>query len=123
MKGFFGDLFDLDHDGDLDPLERAMDFATFMSMTDDEEDDGSEEDEDDDREDEMEFSELEDDEDEDDNDSEDDDICISLGIDKWQKEELEAAGIDVRNLEFMDDDERREELEDAGLDPDDYDFL
>ncbi len=36
--------------------------------------------------------------------------------------ELELAGIDPEELEFMDDDERREVLEDAGLDPDDYDF-
>lgn len=36
--------------------------------------------------------------------------------------ELELAGLDPEELEFMDDDERREVLEDAGLDPDDYDF-
>lgn len=32
------------------------------------------------------------------------------------------AGLDLDELEFMDEDERREALEDAGLDPDDYDF-
>lgn len=36
--------------------------------------------------------------------------------------EISAAGIDLNDLEFMDDDERREALEDAGLDPDDFDF-
>ena len=36
--------------------------------------------------------------------------------------ELEAAGLDIDELEYMDSDERREALEDAGLDPDDYDF-
>ena len=36
--------------------------------------------------------------------------------------ELELAGIDPEELEYMDEDERREVLEDAGLDPDDYDF-
>lgn len=36
--------------------------------------------------------------------------------------ELELAGIDPEELEFMDDDERCEVLEEAGLDPDDYDF-
>lgn len=36
--------------------------------------------------------------------------------------ELEEAGFDADELEFMDEDERREALEDAGLDPDDYDF-
>ena len=36
-------------------------------------------------------------------------------------EELEMAGLDVDELEYMDEDERREAIEDAGLDPDDYD--
>lgn len=36
--------------------------------------------------------------------------------------ELELAGIDPEELEFMDGDERREVLEAAGLNPDDYDF-
>ena len=36
--------------------------------------------------------------------------------------ELEEAGLDPEELEFMDDDERREILEAAGLDPDDFDF-
>lgn len=33
-----------------------------------------------------------------------------------------AAGLDVSELEFMDEDERAEALEEAGLDPDDYEF-
>ena len=37
-------------------------------------------------------------------------------------DELEMAGLDRDELEFMDEDERREALEDAGLDPDDYEF-
>ena len=36
--------------------------------------------------------------------------------------ELELAGIDPEELEYMDADERRKVLEDAGLDIDDYDF-
>ena len=36
-------------------------------------------------------------------------------------DELEMAGPDIDELEYMDEDERREALEDAGLDPDDYD--
>ena len=36
--------------------------------------------------------------------------------------ELELAGIDPIELEYMDANERREVLEDAGLDPDDFDF-
>lgn len=37
-------------------------------------------------------------------------------------DELEMAGLDRTELEFMDEDERREALEDVGLDPDDFDF-
>lgn len=40
---------------------------------------------------------------------------------KEKQEEIESAGLDMDELEFMDDDERREALEDAGLDPDDFD--
>ena len=36
-------------------------------------------------------------------------------------DEFEMAGLDVDELEYMDEDERREALEDAGLDPADYD--
>ena len=36
-------------------------------------------------------------------------------------EELEMAGLDVDELEYMDEDERREAIADAGLDPDEYD--
>lgn len=35
---------------------------------------------------------------------------------------LNDAGLDLFDLELMDDDERAEVLEDAGLDPDDFDF-
>lgn len=44
-------------------------------------------------------------------------------IDATEKvNELESAGIDITELEFMDEDERREAIEDEGLDPEDYDF-
>lgn len=36
--------------------------------------------------------------------------------------DLAVAGLDMDELEDMDEDERREALEDAGLDPDDFDF-
>lgn len=36
-------------------------------------------------------------------------------------DEIEMAGLDRDELEFMDEDERMEALEDAGLDPDDFD--
>lgn len=35
---------------------------------------------------------------------------------------MNDAGLDLFDLELMDDDERAEVLEDAGLDPDDFDF-
>ena len=37
MKGFFGDLFDLNRDGKLNYLEWMMDCETFFQMYDDEE--------------------------------------------------------------------------------------
>ena len=37
-------------------------------------------------------------------------------------DEITAAGLDMDELEFMDEDERRDALEDAGLDPDDFDL-
>ena len=36
-------------------------------------------------------------------------------------DEIELAGLDRDELEFMDEDERRQALEDAGLDADDFD--
>ena len=37
-------------------------------------------------------------------------------------DELQVAGLDYDELEFMDEDERNEALLDAGLEPDDFDF-
>lgn len=79
MRGILGDLFDLNHDGEVDAFERALELD-FIDSTESA-------------------------------DEEDDDLT-----------ELELAGIDPAELEYMDEDERREVLEDAGLDPDDYDF-
>ncbi len=31
-KGFFGGFFDLDGDGKLDGMERALDFAAFVQL-------------------------------------------------------------------------------------------
>lgn len=39
-----------------------------------------------------------------------------------KRESLEAVGLDLDELEYMDDEERREALEEAGFDPDDFDF-
>lgn len=43
-------------------------------------------------------------------------------VDSCQKDELTSLGLDIDELDLMDDDECREAIEDAGLDPDDYDF-
>ena len=97
-KGFFGGLFDFNGDGKLDGFERAADFAAFHQM--------------------MSESEKE----------EAKSKVTSFGSTDFEDEEdmivseLEAAGFDMDDLEFMDDDERIEALEDAGLDPDDFDF-
>ena len=37
MFGIFRNLFDFNHDGKLDGFEQAAEFATFMSMLDEEE--------------------------------------------------------------------------------------
>ena len=39
-----------------------------------------------------------------------------------QREELNDAGLDYDELEFMYEDERREIIENEGLEPDEYDF-
>lgn len=78
MKGFFGNLFDFNHDGKHDSFGQAADIALLASLA----ENGGEE----------------------------------------EQTELEMAGLDPEELEFMDEDERREALEDAGLDPDEYDF-
>ena len=44
----------------------------------------------------------------------------------WRNDDrldLAAAGLDIDDLELMDEDERREAIENEGLDPDDYDFF
>lgn len=97
-KGFFGGLFDFNGDGKLDGFERAADFAAFQQM--------------------MSESEKE--------ESKSDGTSFgSTVLDDEEDEivnELEAAGLDLDELEYMDDEERYEALEDAGLDPEDFDF-
>ena len=36
MPGFFGDMFDFNHDGELNAAERAVDFMMFEEMLDEE---------------------------------------------------------------------------------------
>lgn len=42
MNGLFGDMFDLNHDGKLDSMEKAVDFAAFATMMDDDDEDDDE---------------------------------------------------------------------------------
>lgn len=43
MNGFFGNFFDSDNNGELDPFEQAADFSAFMNLVyEDEEDDEDE---------------------------------------------------------------------------------
>ena len=59
-----------------------------------------------------------------------DDIVFSTSEDSFELEDdvddveyyLALEGVDIDDLEDMDEDKRREVLEDAGLDPDDFDF-
>lgn len=44
-KGIFGDLFDFNHDGELDTFERAMEFEAFGEMMKDDEEDDVDQDE------------------------------------------------------------------------------
>ncbi len=51
-----------------------------------------------------------------------DDVDDVSGEESDLELDLALSGLDLDDLEDMDEDERREALEDAGLDPDDYDF-
>jgi len=82
-KGFFGGLFDFNHDGELDPMERAMDFMTFDEMMKDS--DGSSEDED--LVDEIESAGLDYDE-------------LSFMDEDERREALEDAGLDPDDYDF-----------------------
>lgn len=95
---FFDKMFDFNHDGKLGVIENGAKWATVAHIMDD-------------------------------NSKASDSsygVCSSSsydsGLDDMQQLDLELAGLDAEDLEFMDEDERREALEDAGLDPDDYDF-
>lgn len=95
-KGFFGGMFDFNGDGKLDGFERAADMAAFHHM----------------------MSETE----KQDSTRNNSSFSSSDFVDEEDIDELEAAGLNLDELEFMDDDERIEVLEEAGLDPDDFDF-
>lgn len=80
MYELMEDFFDLNHDGEVDLMERSMEVDFLMETE------------------------------------------IELDEDDTELTELEIAGLDPEELEFMDINERREILEEAGLDPDAFDF-
>ena len=84
-KGFFGGLFDFNHDGELDPMERAMDFMAFDEMM--KESDASSDDEDEDLVDEIESAGLDYDE-------------LSFMDEDERREALEDAGLDLDDYDF-----------------------
>lgn len=93
-KGLFGSMFDFNRDGEMSIFERAAEFA-FVSDLMKEEAKAAEA-----------AGELEE------------------YSDEYEGKvlELEMEGLDIDELKFMDEFERRETIENAGLDPDDYDF-
>ena len=123
MFDFFDKIFDFDKNGRLDPFEESARDATFLEIIEEGEKHHSAPeyqahawDEEEDEEDKDIFDLDDDDEDEDDTD------YSWSSLDSEQIEELEDAGIDVEDFEYLDDDDKREMLEDYGLDPDDYDL-
>ncbi|MDD3221545.1 MAG: hypothetical protein EOM34_08375 [Clostridia bacterium] len=123
MKGYFGNLFDFNGDGDLDLIEEAADFAAFKDMMDarmkakqeaekpisfkeDYEDDDFDED----------------DADEELDDYEEADRAAAEVAAEAAEIDLICSGLSREELEDMDFDERQDALLDAGLDPDAYDF-
>ena len=93
MFGPYDDLFDFNHDGKMDGLEVAAELAYMKRLQ-----------------------------------SASDETKDSLWLEEEddsfadEMDELEEAGLDIMELEMMEEEERREVIEDAGLDPDDYDF-
>ncbi len=78
--GFFGNMFDFDGDGKLDPMERAMDFLAFDEMTREDESNYEEDDE-------LEMTGLDYDE-------------LSYMDDDERREALEDAGLDPDDYAF-----------------------
>lgn len=117
MSGIFNDRFDRNNDGVLDSEERMEKGAyewyvnnEYLKNRDEDETDFFE-DEDEYDEDDVEIVEVVEDED-----------AYTFGSVFADENELQEAGLDAEELEFMDPWDRRGVLEDAGLDPDDFDF-
>lgn len=93
MFGPYDDLFDFNHDGKMDGLEVAAELDYMKRLQ-----------------------------------SASDETKDSLWLEEEddsfadEMDELEEVGLDIMELEMVEEEERREVIEDAGLDPDDYDF-
>lgn len=81
-RGFFGDLFDLDHNGELDSREQLLDFMAFEEMSKEEEGD-----EDDDEIAELDMAGFDYDE-------------LSMMDEDERREALEDAGLDPDDYDF-----------------------
>lgn len=97
-KGFFGKLFDLNGDGNLDFFESAVDSMILNELIKEEEHSSN-----------PSHTDL-------------DESELSMTNKDKHTSELLQAGLDEFELSLMDEDERSEALEDAGLDPFDFDF-
>ena len=93
-KGLFGGMFDFNRDGEMSIFERAAEFAFVSKLI---------------EEDEAESREME-------------ELADAIEEKEDKLFDLEMEGLDISELECMDEFERREAIENAGLDPDDYDF-
>ncbi len=102
-KGLFGGFFDFNHDGKMDSFEKAAEFAAFMHLMDESKEDSNE------------------------NISSECNFFVSdsdESVDTVDEidDALAGIGLDIVDLELMDEEERIEALEDAGLDPYDFDL-
>lgn len=93
-KGLFGSMFDFNRDGEMSIFERTAEFAFVSDLMKEEAKEAAAAEE------------------------------LEESIAEYEEKvlELEMEGLDIDELEFMDELERREAIENAGLDPDDYDF-
>lgn len=98
-KGLFGGLFDFNHDGKMDSFEKTAEFATFMHIVNESEKEET--------------------------DTSGTSINSTYHSEDYNddvEDVLNDAGLDLFDLELMDDNESAKVIEDAGLDPDDFEF-
>lgn len=99
-EGYFGDLFDIDGDGKLDTLERALDIEAALGDDDDKSSDDG-------------------DDDDDDGDDGGDDNCDEYDYDEDDEDEEDEEDEDEDDEDEDDEDDEDDENEDDFLDEDD----